>query len=152
MNRSASNVIVVGRILVAIVFILNATGIVDQTEAARELAARGAPSDLVPFLMLAARSVEFIGGVALAFGILPRLGAVALLVFLIAATYVGHAFWLATSTPVFMGQLINFGKNLAMMGGLLFIASVENQPALRWGVARRISHHAVFSGTQKDHS
>ena len=74
---------------------------------------------MVPFLMLVGRSVEFIGGLALAFGIFPRVAALALIAFLVAATLVGHAFWLAAAgTPVFVGQLINFLKNLAMMGGL----------------------------------
>ncbi len=77
------------------------------------------------------RSVELIGGLALAFGIFQRVAAGALIAFLVAATFVGHAFWLAAAgTPVFVGQLINFLKNLAMMGGLLFIASAQSQPAL----------------------
>ena len=121
--------IIVARLMVAIVFLLNAIGVIDQTEAARELAARGAPSNLVPFLMLVGRSVELIGGLALACGIFPRVAALALIAFLVAATLVGHAFWLATAgTPVFVGQLINFLKNLAIMGGLLFIGASSNQP------------------------
>jgi len=117
--------------MISMVFLLNALGVIDQTEAARELAARGAPSNLVPFLMLAGRSVELIGGLALAFGIFQRVAAIALIAFLVAATFVGHAFWLAAAgTPVFVGQLINFLKNLAIMGGLLFIASTQSQPAL----------------------
>ena len=59
------------------------------------------------------------------------MAALALIAFLVAATLVGHAFWLAAAgTPVFVGQLINFLKNLAMMGGLLFVASTQSQPAL----------------------
>ena len=116
--------------MISIVFLLNALGVIDQTEAARELAARGAPSNLVPFLMLVGRGVELIAGLALAFGIFPRVAALALVAFLIAATLVGHAFWLAAAgTPVFVGQLINFLKNLAMMGGLLFVGSTRSQPA-----------------------
>ena len=122
--------ILIARVMISIVFLLNALGVIDQTEAARELAARGAPSNLVPFLMLVGRSVELIGGLALAFGLFQRVAAVALIAFLVAATFVGHAFWLAAAgTPVFVGQLISFLKNLAMMGGLLFVASTHSQPA-----------------------
>jgi uncharacterized membrane protein YphA (DoxX/SURF4 family) len=128
--------IIVARLMIAAVFLLNATGVIDQTEAARELAARGAPSGLVPFLMVVGRGLELIGGVALVFGIYPRAAALALITFLVPATLVGHAFWLATNSPAFVGQLINFLKNLAMMGGLLFIASIENQPAVRNEVAQ----------------
>jgi putative oxidoreductase len=81
--------------------------------------------------MLVGRSVELIGGLALAFGIFPRVAALALIAFLVAATLVGHAFWLAPAgTPVFVGQLINFLKNLAIMGGLLFVASTQSPPML----------------------
>ena len=66
--------IIVARLLVSLVFLLNATGVVDQTEAARELVARGAPANIVPFLMLVGRSVELIGGLALIFGIFPACG------------------------------------------------------------------------------
>jgi putative oxidoreductase len=131
MERLSRYGILIARVMISMVFLLNALGVIDQTEAARELAARGAPSDLVPFLMLLGRSVELIGGLALAFGIFPRVAALALIAFLVEATLVGHAFWLAAAgTPVFVGQLINFLKNLAMMGGLLFIGSTESPPAL----------------------
>jgi putative oxidoreductase len=131
MERLSRYGILIARVMISMVFLLNALGVIDQTEAARELAARGATSSLVPFLMLVGRSVELIGGLALALGIFQRVAAVSLIAFLVAATFVGHAFWLAAAgTPVFVGQLINFLKNLAMMGGLLFVASVQSQPAL----------------------
>src|SRR5580692_5091822 len=131
MERSSRYGILIARVMISMVFLLNGLGVIDQTEAARELVARGAPSHLVPFLMLVGRSVEIIGGFALAFGILQRVAAVALIAFLVAATYVGHAFWLSTAgTPVFVGQLINFLKNLAMMGGLLFVGSTRSPDAI----------------------
>jgi putative oxidoreductase len=131
MERLSRYGILLARVMISIVFLLNALGVIDQTEAARELAARGAPSNLVPFLMLVGRSVELIGGLALAFGIFPRVAALALIAFLVAATLVGHAFWLAAAgTPVFVGQLINFLKNLAMTGGLLFVGSTRSQSSL----------------------
>ena len=117
----------IARVMISMVFLLNALGVIDQTEAARELAARGAPSNLVPFLMLVGRSVELIGGLALAFGISTRVASLALIAFLVPATFVGHAFWLAAAgTPVYVGQLINFLKNVAIMGGLLFVASTQS--------------------------
>src|SRR6202795_2784200 len=139
MERLSRYGILSARVMVAMVFLLNALGVIDQTEAARELAARGAPSNLVPFLMLVGRSVELIGGLALAFGLFQRVAAVALIAFLVAATFIGHAFWLAAAgTPVFVGQLINFLKNLAMMGGLLFVASAQSQSALSRGTLAKI--------------
>lgn len=154
MERLSRYGILIARVMISMVFLLNALGVIDQTEAARELAARGAPSNLVPFLMLLGRSIELIGGLALAFGIFPRMAALALIAFLVAATFVGHAFWLAAAgTPVFVGQLINFLKNLAMIGGLLFIGSTQSQPALIRSVyARRTAGFLARKDAIASHS
>jgi len=122
--------LVTARILIAVVFLLNAFGIIDQSIPARELVERGAPANLVPLIMLGGRALELIAGFALALGILPRLSALALFVFLVPATFVSHSFWLAAGTPAFQGQLINFCKNTAILGGLLFIVATPGQPRL----------------------
>ena len=129
MERSSANVAIVARILVSIVFILNAVGVIDQSIPAREMAERGLPEALVPLSMFVGRSLELVAGLALAFGVLPRLAALALLAFLVPATFVSHSFWLAAGTSAFQPQLINFSKNLAIWGGLLFIGATAEQPA-----------------------
>jgi putative oxidoreductase len=53
-----------------------------------------------------------------------------LLLFLIPATLMAHAFWQAAGTSLYMVQLINFFKNVCMAGGLVIIAAVEDQPVL----------------------
>jgi len=118
------------RVLVAVIFLLNGLGIISQTGAARELAEHGAPANLVPILMLGARTLEVVAGFALALGIFPRLAGVALLVFLVPTTFLAHSFWQATGTAAYIPQLLNFLKNTCMAGGLLFIAATPSQPAL----------------------
>jgi putative oxidoreductase len=113
----------VARLLMAVVFVLNGFGIIDQKIPAKELMERGAPAALVPLIMWAGRALELAAGFALALGIFPRLSALALLAFLVPATFVSHSFWLAVGTPAFQGQVINFSKNMAIWGGLLFIAA-----------------------------
>ena len=130
MERVSSYIVIVARVLLAMVFLLNALGIIDQSIPAKEMAERGAPANLVPFLMLAGRAVELFGGLALILGVVPRLAALALFAFLVPATFVSHSFWLAEGTPAFMSQLINFSKNVGICGGLLFIAGTAKQPAL----------------------
>ena len=105
----------------SLVFVANGLGIVDQRMAARELADTGLSTGPVSVLMLAARSLETVAGFALAFGIFPRWAALGLLLFLVPATWIGHPFWRLAGTPEFQGQMVNFFKNIAMMGGLLFI-------------------------------
>jgi putative oxidoreductase len=130
MDRLSHGGIVAARILIAVVFVLNGLGIVDQTIPAKELMERGAPVSLVPVIMLAGRVLELAAGFGLALGVFPRLMALALLAFLIPATFISHSFWLAAGTPAFQGQLINFSKNIAIWGGLLFIAGSVGQPCV----------------------
>ena len=114
----------------SVIFLLNGLGIVDQTMAAKELAATGLPAGLVLPMMVGARTLEVVAGCALALGIYPQLAAVALLVFLVPTTFVAHAFWKAAGTPQYTGQLVNFLKNVCMWGGLLFVVGAANQPRL----------------------
>ncbi len=121
MDRYSRYGVVLGRILISAVFVVNGLGIVDQRVAAKELAEAGVSTGLVSILMLAARSLEAGAGFALAFGIFPKWAALGLLVFLVPATWIGHPFWRLAGTPEFQGQMVNFFKNVAIMGGLLFI-------------------------------
>jgi putative oxidoreductase len=130
MNNLQRYVLTFSRVLVSIIFLLNGLGIISQAGAAKELIEHGAPASLVPFLMLGARTIEVVAGLSLAFGIYPRLASVAILVFLFPATLTAHAFWQAVGTASFTPQLLNFLKNTAMMGGLLFIAATQSQPTL----------------------
>lgn len=130
MNSSQRNVLVFSRVLVAIIFLFNGLGVINQAAAARALIEHGAPANLVPFLMLGARTLEVVAGLSLALGIYPQVAAVALLVFLVPATFVGHQFWQVAGTASFTVQLLNFCKNTAMAGGLLFIAAAQRQPTL----------------------
>ena len=133
MDKSSRYAAVLARTLMAAVFLLNGFGIIDQRIPAKEMVEMGAPVGLVPLIMLAGRSLELVAGFALALGIYPRLAAVGLFLFLVPATLVSHSFWLAAGTPLFQSQLINFFKNMGILGGLLFVAATAAQPAsLLW--------------------
>ena len=122
--------IVVARVLLSVVFVLNGLGIIDQTVPLKELMEHGVPVSVAHLLMMAARVLEFAAGLALALGVMPRLASLALLAFLVPATFVSHSFWQAAGTPAYVGQLINFSKNVAIWGGLVFVAMSEGQPSL----------------------
>ena len=138
MERYNQYLVLCARILMSIVFLLNGFGIINQAIPAKELIERGVPPAIVPVAMLAARLLEVAAGFGLAIGIFPRFCAVALFAFLVPATFVSHSFWLAAGTPQFQGQLINFSKNVAILGGLIFIAGTSNQPSL-WPRSERRS-------------
>jgi putative oxidoreductase len=71
-------------------------------------------------LVYVAGCAELFGGLALLFGFLTRIGAIGLFVFLIPTTLYFHHFWNMTG-PDAKAQMVNFMKNLAIMGGLLAI-------------------------------
>lgn len=130
MNRWNSNLLAAVRILIAVVFLLNGFGIINQAIPAREMAERSVPLAIVPLAMLAGRALEIIAGAGLALGVYPRWCALALTAFLVPATWISHPFWLAAETSLFQIQLINFSKNLAMAGGLLFVSFAQVQPTV----------------------
>ncbi len=67
-------------------------------------------------------AVQTIAGAALAVGVLPRPAAVMLLGSLLPTTFAGHAFWLIEDPMARKAQRVQFIKNMAMTGGLIFAA------------------------------
>ncbi len=108
-----------GRILLAQIFLasgLSKIGGWEQT--AGYMASRGMP--LVPLFLVLAILLEVGGGVSVLLGYKTRLGAAALIVFLIAVTLIFHNFW-TYPEPEQQIQMIMFMKNLAIMGGLALL-------------------------------
>lgn len=69
--------------------------------------------------------VQVAAGTLLALGIAPRLSALALAGSLIPTTLAGHAYWTIEDPTARKLQRIQFHKNMAMIGGLLFAALDE---------------------------
>jgi uncharacterized membrane protein YphA (DoxX/SURF4 family) len=66
--------------------------------------------------------VQVAAGAMLAMGKAPRLSALALAASLVPTTLAGHAYWAIEDPEVRKIQRIQFHKNMAMIGGLLFAA------------------------------
>jgi putative oxidoreductase len=67
-------------------------------------------------------AAQVVGGITLALGLAPRLSAVALAASLIPTTLAGHAYWQIEDPAARKMQQIQFHKNMALIGGLLFAA------------------------------
>jgi putative oxidoreductase len=126
MNQIRTNANVLARVLIVVIFLINGFGIVDPSFAVHEMVLGGIPVNIAQFLGLAGRIVQIVAGLGLAVGVYRRTCALALIAFLIPATLIAHSFWMAPS-QLFQLQLINFLKNLSMIGGLLFVASESSQ-------------------------
>jgi putative oxidoreductase len=142
------NALIAARVLISIVFLLNGLNIVSQGLAAHEMAAHGVPVSIVPMMILGAQALQLVASIGLIFGIYPRQSALALLLFLIRATLMGHAFWQATGTSIYTVQLINFFKNVCMAGGLVFLMATKDRPALLpRSTPQTVGRHALRFGS-----
>ncbi len=74
-------------------------------------------------------AAQVLAGALLALGRAPRLSALALAGSLIPTTLAGHAYWAVEDPAARKMQRIQFHKNMAMIGGLLF--TVLDQPEKR---------------------
>src|ERR1700716_190163 len=79
--------------------------------------------------------VKIGAGLALAFGILPRLAALLLTGSLVPTTLAGHRVWEGGDPQERSAQQIQFMKKLGLVGGLLLAsADTEGKPSLGWRV------------------
>ena len=106
----------------------------DTSTMARYAASHGVPAPtaaiLVSGLLLA------IAGVTILLGVMPRLGIAALVLFLLPVTFVMHPFWGDTNGAARMADMVNFTKNMALLGSsLMFLAIPEPWP---YSFGRRI--------------
>lgn len=66
---------------------------------------------------------ELVGGIMLFIGILSRLTAFGLLVFVIIASVLAHNFWAMTDPMMAFANIGQFLKNMAIVGGLLIVVA-----------------------------
>ncbi len=103
------------------------------------------PFDLDSKQLVRANGALQVGaGAALALGILPRVAAMALIASLIPTTAAGHRFWEEQDASSRAQQTVQFLKNLAIAGGLVF-AAIEHggRPSVPWQ-----ARHAVSGAAQ----
>ncbi len=107
-----------GRILLAYIFVLSGYGkITNFAGSAGYMAKFGMP--MVEFLLVCAILLELVGSLMLLVGWKARWGALALIVLVVPTTLIFHAYWAVPPEQAY-GQMIQFQKNLAILGGLLF--------------------------------
>ena len=111
----------IGRLLIAAIFLMSGIAkLTDTPGTVAHMAKMGIPYP--DTLALIAGSAEILGGLSLALGLLTRVGAVGLILFMIPTTLIFHAFWNYEGEER-MTQMVNFMKNLAIMGGLAALAA-----------------------------
>jgi putative oxidoreductase len=113
-----STVALVGRIFLCAIFVMAGFNkIMDYHGTAQHMTAQGMPA--VSILLPMAIAVEILGGLGLLVGFQTRFAAWMLFLFLIPTTAIFHNFWAMSDGQQYQMQMIQFMKNLAVMGGLL---------------------------------
>ncbi|HEY4715730.1 MAG TPA: DoxX family protein [bacterium] len=110
-----------GRILLSIIFLMSGFGKIANAAGTQQfMSAYGMP--LTAFFMVCAIILEVAGGLSVLLGYKAKLGALALVIFLIPATLIFHTKF---SDQI---QMIMFMKNMAILGGLLLIIGFGSGP------------------------
>lgn len=114
MKRDIGYTLLLGRILIASIFLMSGLNkIMAPGQTAGYMSQQGIP--LTGAFLIGAIILEVGGGLSLLLGAYTFWGSVALLLFMIPATLIFHTNF---SDP---NQMVHFMKNLAMMGGLLYV-------------------------------
>lgn len=109
----------VGRVLLSLIFVMSG---VHKLTAWDETAGRMEQEGMVyvPLLLFGAVLFELGGGSSVLLGLWARVGAALLAAFLIPTTLIFHDFWTYEGAEQQM-QMIQFMKNLAILGGVLVV-------------------------------
>ncbi|HXY98908.1 MAG TPA: DoxX family protein [Stellaceae bacterium] len=84
------------------------------------LTGHGVPGPVIVWAWLGAL-IEFFATLAIVFGFATRTAAILLCVFTIVAAFIGHPYWTIAEAAARLPQYINFWKDIAIAGGLLFL-------------------------------
>lgn len=111
-------ILLFGRILLGWIFVRSGYGkMFDIPAYAATFSGRGLPT----FLAYIAVPAEFFGGIALILGLATRYVVLVMIIFMLVATFSSHRYWEFTDVAARRAQDSSFYKNLAMLGGFLFL-------------------------------
>lgn len=112
-----------GRILFGGYFLWNGLnhflrhGMMTQYAAAKHVPMPGAAVAVSGLLIL-------LGGLSILLGAWPRLGATLIILFLLGVSPMMHNFWAATDPNMAMNDMVNFTKNMALVGAALMFYGI----------------------------
>ena len=127
-----SALILAGRVLFAIIFVVSGFTHFGH-EAIGYAASSGVPMANIAVPISGVMAI--VGGLMIALGFQARVGGILIALFLIPVTLFMHAFWKVSDPMQHQMQMVNFMKNLAIMGGL---ASVFAHGPGRFSIDHRV--------------
>ena len=124
-TTSKEAVVVLGRFLFALIFVLSSFGHF-STQTIAYASAQGVPlaSVAVPFSGILA----LLGGLSILVGYRAKMGAWLIVLFLVPVSFSMHKFWGIVDPMTAQMQMIHFMKNMSMLGGALLISQFGAGP------------------------
>lgn len=122
MNEASKNALaLVARLSISLIFVLSGfSKITGWSDTAAYMVSKGMTA--VPLFLALAIFIELGAGMMVMLGYRARLGALALIIFVIPTTIIFHNFWALQASEQQL-QMIMFLKNLSILGGLLMIVA-----------------------------
>ena len=112
--------LLLARIFLAAIFLQSGFGKLTGVEGfAGYLGGHGVPAEYSYLAAIVAGVVEFLGALCILFGFFTRLAALVMALFTVVAAAIGHRFWEFADPATHLAQMINFMKNVAIVGGFL---------------------------------
>lgn len=113
----------IGRIIVGFFWLMNAYNHFAQAKMMVPYAkSKGVPA--AGFMVPATGLLLVAGGLSILTGLYPTLGALALVLFLLPVSFMMHNFWALQDPQMKMLEMVNFMKNLALLGFSLMTLAI----------------------------
>ncbi len=111
-------VFLIARILFAFIFVMSSIGHLTQSKAMAQYAEyKGAPGGR--FGVIVTGLMMLVGSISVVLGLWGDLGSLLIALALLPMTFFMHQHWKETDAQAKQGEMINFNKNLGLIGGAL---------------------------------
>ncbi len=120
-RRAEAPILLLGRVAVAALYLPSGWGkLTNIAGFAGLLASKGLPGPALAWAVVGA-VVEFFGSLAILLGFKTRYAALLMIAFTLFAAFLSHLYWAVGDSGAMRNQFIHFWKNIAIIGGLLFL-------------------------------
>ncbi len=120
-RRAEAPILLLGRVAVATLYLPSGCAkLTNIAGFAGLLASKGLPGPIMVWAVVGA-VVEFFGSLAMLLGFKTRYAALLMIVFTLVAAFLSHSYWAVADAGAMRNQFIHFWKNIAIIGGLLFL-------------------------------
>jgi putative oxidoreductase len=120
-RRGEAPILLLARVAVAALYVPSGwSKLMNIAGFAGVLASKGLPGPAMAWAVIGA-VVEFFGSLAILLGFKTRYAALLLIVFTLVAAFLSHSYWTLADPAAMRNQSIHFWKNIAIIGGLLFL-------------------------------